>query len=149
MSTKPSIVLVHGAFHTPAHFNPLFAELRKLGYIVTVPALPSTHQKPAIKSQEPDRQAIRDAIDLELELGNDVVVFAHSYGGVPASTALKDRAKSIREKQGLKGGVTAVVYSNAFLVNAGTNFTSLNPGNVARLGEGSVSISQVLTNRGD
>lgn len=75
--------------------------------------------KPAISTQDPDRQAIQDAIDVELNIGNDVVVMAHSYGGVPSSSALEGRAKSVRQKKGLAGGVIAVVYLATFLADVG------------------------------
>lgn len=84
MSKKPTIVLVHGAFHQPEHFNTVTDLLRKTGYKVVLPRLPSVGL-----SSDPggalhlDAAAVRDVInDAVVEQGEDVVLVMHSYGGL-------------------------------------------------------------------
>lgn len=42
MASKPTIVLVHGASHTPAHFQNVISRLEKAGYEVEAPHNPSS-----------------------------------------------------------------------------------------------------------
>ncbi|KAF2101533.1 alpha/beta-hydrolase [Rhizodiscina lignyota] len=124
---KPSIVIVHGSFHVPEHFDSLITVLSNAGYTVTVPLLPSISAKPAVTSLDPDIQAVRDAIEAELKDGKDVIVFAHSYGGVPSSSALKGLSKTVRESQGSKGGVIKIIYCASHLIDEGATLAELNP----------------------
>lgn len=82
--TTPTIVLVHGAFHQPEHFNGVASELRNAGFKVVTPRLPSVGL-----SSDPgsalhlDGAAVRDSLhDVIVERESDAVVVMHSYGGL-------------------------------------------------------------------
>ncbi|KAF2103789.1 alpha/beta-hydrolase [Rhizodiscina lignyota] len=122
-----SIVIVSGAHHVPAHYERVATALRNAGYSVQVPPLPSMHDPAGVKNFDPDVKAVRDAVEEELGKGNDVVVHAHSYGGAPASQALKGLSKADREKEGLKNGVIKLCYLSAFLYAEGTGFSTFYP----------------------
>jgi microsomal dipeptidase-like Zn-dependent dipeptidase len=47
------------------------------------------------------------------------VVVAHSYGGIPATEALRNLSKSEISKKGGAGGVIRLVYIAAFMVGEG------------------------------
>jgi pimeloyl-ACP methyl ester carboxylesterase len=68
-----------------------------------------------------DAQCIRDQLNqLIVEDGKDVVVIAHSYGGVVATQALeKGFARAERKKNGQNGGVIRLVYMCAFILPLG------------------------------
>lgn len=68
-----------------------------------------------------DARCIRDElVKLVDEEHKDVIVVAHSYGGVVATQAVEQRfAKKIRENEGRKGGVVRLVYMCAFLLEVG------------------------------
>lgn len=63
--------------------------LEKSGYQCHVPDLPSVGEQAATKSNDDDVQVIRDIITKCLSNGEDVVVIAHSSGGLKANGALE------------------------------------------------------------
>lgn len=63
MTTKPGVVLVHGAWHTPWHFANVKAELESKGYIVEAPALPSVGLKRVENSMAESIAAVRALAD--------------------------------------------------------------------------------------
>lgn len=84
MSRKPTLILVHGAFHQPEHFDAIAEKLRTAGYSVVLPRLPSVGL-----SSDPggalhlDAGAVRNALNSEITgRWNDVVLIMHSYGGL-------------------------------------------------------------------
>lgn len=82
-SQQPAVLIVHGAFHVPQHFDHLASLLRRAGYQVDVPALPSVgvEQDPG-NALELDAGFLFDRLEeLVGGKGRDVVVLMHSYGG--------------------------------------------------------------------
>lgn len=51
--------------------------------------------------------------------GKDVMLIAHSYGGVPASEAIKGLSKAERERYGKKGGIVRVAYMTTLVPDLG------------------------------
>ena len=95
-----SAVLVHGLFHTAAHFDALADLLRSRGVDVAVPTL---HRG----SLEADTRAVQAAVDA---LPARPVVLGHSYGG-SVITGLT--------------GVARLVYVAAFVPDTGESAASL------------------------
>lgn len=82
-SSEPAIVIVHGAWHSPVHWDNVIAPLRSVGYEVTAPQLPSVGiLKDTDGALSKDATAVADAIETYTDRGRDVVVVMHSYGGV-------------------------------------------------------------------
>lgn len=84
MSAKPTIILVHGAWHQPAHLDAVVNRLRDAGFETKAPKLPSVGI-----SSDPgnalhlDAAAVRDALsEVIVHQGQDVVLVMHSYGGL-------------------------------------------------------------------
>ncbi|CAD6580718.1 MAG: hypothetical protein ASARMPREDX12_000248 [Alectoria sarmentosa] len=120
MSSKPTIVFVPGAFHTPKHFIPITELLQKSSYPSVTVSLPSIGAQAATATLTDDIQAIRSVLEkLIEEEGKDVVVAAHSYGGVPACQTVTGLEKSERANGGKKGGVIHVLFIAALLVEEG------------------------------
>ncbi|ANN20697.1 hypothetical protein SD37_37320 [Amycolatopsis orientalis] len=71
---RPLIVL-HGSWHQPAHFDDVVGRLRQVGVEVTVPDLGGL----------PVAETTRIVQDLVDEASEPPVVLAHSYGGLTAS----------------------------------------------------------------
>ena len=72
-ATKPTIVLVPGAWHGPFHFQPLTTRLEAAGYEVHPMALPST-AKPGEEPENlgdhtPDVRAIASTIERAADAG--------------------------------------------------------------------------------
>ncbi|KAF2731534.1 alpha beta-hydrolase [Polyplosphaeria fusca] len=123
--SKPSVLFVHGSFHTPKHFALVRSIFEDAGYHTSCPQHPSVGNLPPIGLME-DAQCIRDELKQLIHVEEkDVIVIAHSYGGAVSTQALdKLFAKKERTSHGQKGGVVRLVYMCAFLLPLGHSLTS-------------------------
>lgn len=121
----PTILLVQGSFQIPQVYDKLIHALAALGYPVIHPKLPSCSD-----TEDPDfpqRSLVDDAAAIQAELthliedeGKMVFVVMHSYGGLVGSEAIAEELSySIRQGQGLPGGVIHLYYYTAFILNEG------------------------------
>ncbi|KAK9853462.1 Alpha/beta hydrolase family-domain-containing protein [Penicillium brevicompactum] len=108
--SNPSIVIVPGAWHRPAHFQGLIDDLAKVNYEAVGVTMPSVDSSPPLPSWDQDAQAVRQVIMERLDSGKDVVVLAHSFGGIAMSEAAKGLGKKERAAQGLQGGIIRLIY---------------------------------------
>ncbi|KAM0331399.1 hypothetical protein ACHAQA_003072 [Verticillium albo-atrum] len=117
-SVKPSILLVHGAWHQPSHYDLLTTALRESGYNVITPANVTAGSAEEVKGKThlDDLEVIRASIKPILDAGEEIVVLSHSYGGIPGSAVVEGNAIEDRAAQGLKGGIKAAIYVAAFAV---------------------------------
>ncbi|RMD44007.1 hypothetical protein DV735_g1109, partial [Chaetothyriales sp. CBS 134920] len=116
MSTKPAIVLVPGAWHTPEGFKQVIDLLEAAGYEVKAVHLASVGAPVPLQDFRPDVEAVQTAIREFADQGKDVLVLGHSYGGVVITEATNGLDKATREKQGLKGGVSHLYFLCAFVL---------------------------------
>lgn len=86
-----SFVLVSGAWHTAQYWDAVVSLLRSAGHEAVAVALPSASANRDADFAG-DLSAVRNAIAAETERGRDVVVVAHSFGGVVGSSAVKGLA---------------------------------------------------------
>jgi len=120
---KPTIVLVHGAWHQPAHWEPLITSLSAHGYKTVAPALPSVTcaQTAPSKDIAADTDTIRKCIVAELHSGVDVIVVPHSYGGIPTTSALRGLDPASRAMRGHQTSVIAIAALTSFILPKGMN----------------------------
>jgi len=73
-----------------------------------------------------DAQRIREELTrLVKEDGNDVIVIAHSYGGMVINEAANPEfAKPYRTERGEPGGVLIIIYMTAYAVPIGVNLVT-------------------------
>lgn len=113
MSRKPTILLITGAWHVPAHYARLSNRLRHLGFRVECPThCTNNNAKPPNKTLDDDIEQIRRLAIKILEDDQDMIAVMHSYGGVVGSSALSSLGKS--GQPGI-GRITNLVYMSAFL----------------------------------
>ena len=119
---SPSVLIVPGAWHQIEAYQSFISHLHDAGYAVSFVRLPSFDtDKPRETSCSVDAEAVRvQILDLIDKEAKDVLVVAHSYGGVPASGAISGLSKVARLKEGRKGGVIGIVYITAFVALEGT-----------------------------
>jgi len=97
-TTKPTVVLVHGAFADSSSWNDVITQLQHNGYSVTGVANP-------LRSLAGDAELLRDVLD---SIEGPIVVAGHSYGGSVMSEAADGHP-----------GVKALVYVASFLLDEG------------------------------
>jgi pimeloyl-ACP methyl ester carboxylesterase len=104
---KPTIVLVHGAFASPASWEKVAHSLHKDGYETAAPAL-------ELQSVAGDVSIVRATLD---SIAGEKILVGHSYGGFVISNAALGRTD-----------VLGLVYTAAYVPDAGESIQGLNAG---------------------
>ena len=115
-SSKPVILLLHGAWHLPAHYASLIRLLESKGFAVNCPRMPSCNDaSPPNKTLDDDLRCARQAALDYVEQGIDVVALMHSYGGVVGTNALAKLHQGQTIGGRGTGRVKALIYMAAFI----------------------------------
>jgi pimeloyl-ACP methyl ester carboxylesterase len=118
--TKATIVCVPGAWQTHCSFDEILPYFHAAGFPTTTINLPSVGVSPGLPDFSADVQAIRDVVGGLIELGRNVVILAHSYGGIPASEAMKDISKETQQPAASRPGrVSRLIYVAALVPASG------------------------------
>ena len=104
---KPTIVLVHGAFASPAGWGEVTDALHKDGYQTATPEL-------GLASVAEDVAIVRSTLD---SIPGDKILVGHSYGGFVITNAATGR-----------GDVRALVYTAAYVPESDETITSMSVG---------------------
>lgn len=108
-SRPPIIVFVPGAFGTPGGFDQLVPHLD--GLETRPGAYPSCNPKDPFSADcAQDISTLRGILLPLLEEKRDLVLLAHSYGGVVAGGAAKDLDRDTRKAQGYDHAVVGLIY---------------------------------------
>ena len=105
--SNPTIVLVHGAFASPAGWDRVAGALHKDGYQTATPAL-------GLASAADDVAIVRSTLD---SIPGDKILVGHSYGGFVITNAASGRTD-----------VRGLVYTAAYVPDNGETITSLSDG---------------------
>ncbi|RHZ46612.1 uncharacterized protein CDV56_104529 [Aspergillus thermomutatus] len=127
-----TIVLVPGAWISPAFYRPFLKALTTAGYPVRYAEYPSLDPAdPTSADCKADSEAIASVIrPLVEDEGRDVLLVMHSYAGMPGAAAAMGLAKTERRQQGKSGGIIGMVFIAAFLVPEGLSCAGLQGGNL-------------------
>ena len=106
-ASKPTIVLVHGAFASPAGWDPVTDALHKDGYQTATPAL-------GLVSVADDVAIVRSTLD---SIPGDKILVGHSYGGFVITNAATGRED-----------VRGLVYTAAYVPDDTETINSLSVG---------------------
>ncbi|KAH7072388.1 Alpha/beta hydrolase fold-1 [Paraphoma chrysanthemicola] len=133
----PTLVIVPGSFCPSEVYDPVLDPLRQKGYSIHAldpPCYPKNYAqgKPAPTMYD-DAEFVSRFVQTLADKGEDVVILSHSYGGIPATEALKGLTKTERSAQGKKGGVTHVAYLTALVPEVGGSLGSTLKGGAAPL----------------
>lgn len=104
-AVKPTILLVHGAWHGSWCWKFQIPALEALGYAVETVDLPCT-SKVVGTTQFDDAACVRSAVESLLAAGKRVVVVAHSYAGAIASGGIK----GLQDNRNLVGMIGLCAY---------------------------------------
>jgi pimeloyl-ACP methyl ester carboxylesterase len=112
---KPTLLLVHGAWHGTWCWKDLETEFAESGWATKSLELPSamrtTSPPEPLPGMHADAQAIRTAL---AHIDDPVVVVAHSYGGTPVTQAI-----------GSAANVISAIYLAAFMLDVGESVLSV------------------------
>lgn len=123
-NTKPTIVIIHGAGHTPAHYSKLTNGLRAAGYEVHCPRMLSVNKaSPPNADLYTDTALIHSYVESLVEAGRTVVPIMHSYGGHVGTNALHGLGLESRKKtkttESPTGGISHLIYLCAYALPEG------------------------------
>ncbi|KAJ5520831.1 hypothetical protein N7463_001284 [Penicillium fimorum] len=127
-----TILFVPGSWITPAFYQPFIHALTDASYEVHYAGYPSLDpEDPLVDNCQADTDAVSDILQSLVEdEGKDVLVFMHSYGGMPGSAAASGLAKWQRAQEGKTGGVIGLLFLGAFVVAEGLSCADLQGGNL-------------------
>ena len=123
---KPTVLFVHGAWHTASCWDLTRAELQKLSYPTEAVQLKSSGN--VVTSHLEDTAIIRKALQsLIVSEGKTVILVMHSYGGLAGSNAVHELEAAARQEKGEKGGIIHCLFVCAFLVPKGKSLIGMFP----------------------
>ncbi|OKP01369.1 hypothetical protein PENSUB_7359 [Penicillium subrubescens] len=103
---KPIILIVPGGFTLPELYSDVITHVASKGYPIEALHLPSVGYKTSVPgTMQDDAAFIASEISKHADEGKDVVLIAHSYGGLPATESAKELSKADRQRQGKSGGL--------------------------------------------
>ncbi|KAI0398477.1 alpha/beta-hydrolase [Xylariaceae sp. FL0594] len=125
-STKPYFLLVTGSFALPSMYDSLVEAMKERGYELKAVHLPTVGVAPG-KGRDvtppptmyDDAAAIAKEVQTLADAGREVILVAHSYGGIPATESTKGLSVQERKKAGKKGGLVRLAYKTVVLTTPG------------------------------
>ncbi|KAL8849390.1 MAG: hypothetical protein Q9221_005628 [Calogaya cf. arnoldii] len=120
---NPTIVIIPGAWHPASLYSNLVSHLQTAGYSAIIATYPSSNSRsPQTATCENDAIDIRKRIITLIEDDQkDLLLFCHSYGGIPCGGAATGLSKQARLRDGKGGGIIGLVYMSAFIVPEGSS----------------------------
>lgn len=122
-SDKPTIVLLHGAWHDSSCWTPVTSLLKEHQYPFVALDLQSAGGDLSTTAEDDVAQIQKTTSELVTQ-GKEVVLVMHSYGGIPGTLSAKGLLRKDRETKQKPGGIVALVYVTAFLLPVGTSLAS-------------------------
>jgi pimeloyl-ACP methyl ester carboxylesterase len=107
----PHVLIIPGAWITPASYQPLITVLQGRGYGVSCPQMATCGPHYATGTFVEDVAIVEAELKSLVEKGLDIVVIMHSYGGIVGAEALRGFDKASQSK----GGVTSILFLGTFM----------------------------------
>ncbi|KAI0451630.1 Alpha/beta hydrolase fold-1 [Xylaria acuta] len=130
---KPYILLATGSFATASLYDDLVARVKAHGYDMKALQLATAGLAPGVGRDTPaatmydDAALIAKEVEALADAGREIVLIAHSYGGMPATESTKGLSAQERQKQGKKGGLVRLAYNTVLLINPGHSAAEVFP----------------------
>lgn len=143
-----TLVIVPGSFCPAKNYKSQIESLAKQGVQAIAVDLPSIGRRPeGAATMTDDAEAIAKVVEPLLDQGKEVVLFTHSYGGIPGTQSLKAISKKSREAQGKTGGVDTVIYLTSIILQPGVNNYDLNKEQLEQVVQINVRIAPIAFQR--
>lgn len=124
--SRPTIIIVPGAWQTPPAFENIVKLLQDAGYPtvhVPLPTVGGTGLPLAGLSDDVD--AVRKVLVPLVEENKEVVVIGHSAGGISMSGAVEGYDVGSRKAAGKTGGVVRCIFMTAFVLPKGQSLLGM------------------------
>ncbi|KAI1043190.1 hypothetical protein LB505_006142 [Fusarium chuoi] len=136
-AARPALVIIPGNFSLPRFWSAIKRSVEDKGYPVEVVPLQSSREEkidpaPGLADDVKEAQSV---LKKHIDQGKDVVMLMHSYGGMVGTEATRGLSRKEREKTGLTGGITRMVFLAAIFAPPGKSTRGLyeaNPGRYPR-----------------
>ncbi|KAJ6562572.1 Alpha/beta hydrolase fold-1 [Mycena capillaripes] len=109
-ATKSTIIIIPASFSPLSLYTTVISDLESHGYSVHGIELETVGRREKAPTMYDDAAKVASLVSKLSDEGKDVVLVAHSYGGVVACESSKGLAKSVREKEGKQGGIVRIVF---------------------------------------
>ncbi|EHK23860.1 uncharacterized protein TRIVIDRAFT_147410 [Trichoderma virens Gv29-8] len=128
---KPHILLIPGAWHPGSTLDTFVRSLEAAGFSAEAVSLRSVGT--AGISVQDDEAQVKAVLTLLVDEGRNVLIVAHSYGGMVTSGLVANPGldKRSREALGLQGGVVGIVYLAALMPLQDESITQLGNGQLS------------------
>jgi hypothetical protein len=118
------LLIVPGASGLPEFYDPFVEAVAARGYDIKALHIPSVGlvtgaREGPLPTMYDDAEFIAKHVRELADLGNDVILITHSYGGTPATESVKGLSKKERQRQGLQGGIIGIAYMTSLVPNVG------------------------------
>ncbi|CAG8893106.1 unnamed protein product [Penicillium egyptiacum] len=111
---RPTILVIHGAWHHPDFYATFCKAFEDLGYETICPRLPTCNDDiPPTKKLADDVSLIRQTAQSLLDSGKAIIAVMHSYGGVVGTDALHGLA------------IKQLIYMTAFVPSTGNSLAGM------------------------
>lgn len=135
MPSPPTIIFVHGAWHTAETWNKVIPRLEAQNYRCAAVRLASTLGNPAATLGD-DVAVLQTAIREHTSQGRNVLLVAHSYGGGVASSAVRGFTKPAGEAPDSgTGHVVGLVLITTVFIPTGQHFSATIAGSDVNKGD--------------
>jgi pimeloyl-ACP methyl ester carboxylesterase len=113
--SKPSILIIPGACGLPEFYDGVMEPVAAKGYEIKALHIPTVGLKTGPREGYPpsiydDAAFIAKETQALADQGKDVILIAHSYGGVPTTQSTEGLSKAVRNAAGKEGGIVRLAY---------------------------------------
>lgn len=120
------VLVVPGGWHSPVSYQKLRTALEQSGFNVHIPAHISMNgTRPPNGDLTRDTENTRALAEKLVGQGLEVVAVLHSYGGQVGTNAFHGLGSQARKPDGLRGGVTNLIYMTASALPEGMSMMDL------------------------
>ncbi|KAI0423735.1 Alpha/beta hydrolase fold-1 [Xylaria sp. FL1042] len=131
--SKPYFLLVTGSFAPAPFYDNLVSRVKEHGYDIKALQLPTVGLGPGQGRDTPpatmydDAALIAKEVEALADAGREIILVAHSYGGMPATESTKGLSVKERQKEGKKGGIVRIAYKTVLLTTPGHSASEVIP----------------------
>lgn len=124
-------MFVTGSFSLPTFYDEIIGAVAAKGYEIKALHSPSVGldsglgREGSLPTMYDDAAFIAKEVEKLADDGKEVVLIAHSYGGIPTSECPKGLGKEERQKQGKKGGLVRIAYMTCLVPAVGSSALNL------------------------